>query len=124
MQEDKKNTSSGELSLSGHSDAPVNLGKLGEEYVFWWLLQQPWIHGVKWPNADRNAQLDHDFVCKIDDSEGFGRSHIEVKTRWRGCHRAAPSLSDPDDNYMLLVEGYFQNLFATAKPEPLVSETC
>lgn len=89
-------------------------------------MQQPWVQRVKWLNADDDAQLDHDFECIVDDSEGFGRSHIEVKTRWRGCRRAAPSqrqacrLSDPEDDYMLLVVGNFRNLFVGAKPEPPV----
>ena len=107
------------------SMAPTNLGALGEEYAFWWLRQQPWVQSVVWLNLDADAQHDHDFECLVD-KEGFGRSHVEVKTRWRGCRRAAPSLRqanrlrDAEDDFMLLIVGNFRNLFADPLESPVV----
>ena len=117
--------SNGLATTDRASMAPANLGALGEEYAFWWLRQQPWVQSVVWLNMDADAQHDHDFECVVD-NEGFGRSHVEVKTRWRGCRRAAPSLRQgnrlrhAEDDFMLLIVGNFRNLFADPPEPPVV----
>jgi hypothetical protein len=94
---------------------PANLGRLGEEYAVRWLEKQPWVQrdSVKWLNKDGQTPT-RDIECTPIANPG--RKSIEVKTRWLGFKRAGATpaqlkrLFDPDDDYMLLVLGFFENM--------------
>lgn len=95
---------------------PANLGLLGEEYALQWLSSQPWVApgSVSWENALVQAAT-RDIRCLP--IRPPGRSHVEVKTRWRRFKKAGASraqrarLLNPEDDYMLLIVGFFENLY-------------
>jgi hypothetical protein len=94
---------------------PENLGDLGEQWALKWLQRQPWIEpgSVKWLNETTQAPT-RDIECVPIGSPG--RRQVEVKTRWRRFKKAAATraqrarLLDPEDDYMLLVVGFFENV--------------
>ena len=94
---------------------PANLGELGELYALEWLQRQPWIKpgSVRWMNASTQAPT-RDLECVP--LEAPGRRHVEVKTRWRRFKRAGATraqrarLLDPQDDYMLLIVGFYENV--------------
>ena len=102
------------------STAPPNLGALGEEYALCWLRAQPWVvaASVTSENVLGGEQAaTRDIACVPTASPG--RRHIEVKTRWRSFGKLKASaaqrarLIDPDDDYLLMVIGAFENLLPT-----------
>jgi Zn-finger nucleic acid-binding protein len=102
--------------------APSDLGRLGEKFALAWLQEQSWVKpdSLVWLNDDSETQHDHDLECVPLSSPG--RAHIEVKTRWRRFKGAAARprqrerLLDPDDDYMLLVVGFFEEFLVDDKP--------
>ena len=88
---------------------------MGEIYALRWLERQPWVEtgSVKWLNENMETST-RDLECTPIAHPG--RKNIEVKTRWQGFKRAGASraqrkrLFDPNDDYMLLVIGFFKNL--------------
>ena len=112
--------------LDGHRNlVPSNLGRLGEEYAAAWVERQPWAKpgSVRWLNDGADLARDHDVEC--DPTAAPGCSHIEVKTRWR---RAAAKMSsrqldrllEPGGDFMLLIIGDANRLFATPPAPPRV----
>jgi hypothetical protein len=105
---------------------PQNLGELGEKWAFEWLQKQEWVKpgSLVWLNENGEAHEDHDFECVSLKSPG--RNHIEVKTRWCRFKRTAASarqqerVINPDDDYMLMVVGFFENMFQSEPKPPLV----
>ena len=101
----------------GKAAPPSNLGTLGEEWAFAWLKQQKWVKPgtLVWLNERGEAHDSHDFECVSLKSPG--RRHIEVKTRWRRFKGASASarqrerVLDPEDDYLLLIIGFFENVF-------------
>lgn len=101
---------------------PENLGQLGEEYAFRWLQKQPWVvpGSVLWLNESAESSFSHDLECEPCEAPGHGRRHVEVKTRWRRFRKAGATkaqrarLLDPEDDYLLLIIGYFENLFPSS----------
>ena len=100
---------------------PLNLGALGEQYALGWLAEQPWVSSVSSANELAQA-VTRDIECVPTGPPG--RRHVEVKTRWRRFKRAGASaaqrgrLLDPDDDYMLLIVGFFENLLPSDGREP------
>ena len=102
---------------------PANLGELGELYALKWLQRQPWIKpgSVRWMNESTQAPT-RDLECVPLGAPG--RRHVEVKTRWRRFKRAGATraqrvrLLDPQDDYMLLIVGFFENLLPSDGQPP------
>ena len=78
------------LSVAPKSLPPSNLGSLGEQYAVKWLSAQSWLvpGSVEWENAVVQA-VTRDIVCQPRGPPG--RSHVEVKTRWRRFKKAGAS---------------------------------
>ena len=101
---------------------PDNLGALGEQYALQWLQRQPWVEpdSVKWLNEDGTQAPTRDLECVPIGPPG--RRHVEVKTRWRRFRKAGATkaqrarLLDPEDDYMLLIVGFFENLLPSDGP--------
>eukprot|EP00035_Acanthoeca_spectabilis_P005545 m.115044 g.115044 ORF g.115044 m.115044 type:complete len:637 (-) comp13074_c0_seq1:61-1971(-) len=114
-----------ELLDSALQRVPPNLGALGEQYVAEWLARQPWVKSgsVRWLNQESEAAADHDIEC-VPLGEP-GRSHVEVKTRWRRCKatmsaRQLARLLDPSENFMLVVVGNAHKLLESPPQPPQI----
>ena len=111
------------MSAAPQSLPPANLGTLGEKYALEWLAVQSWVMpgSVRWENKSSKAAT-RDIACQPKGPPG--RTHIEVKTRWRRFKKAGASraqrarLLDPEDDYMLLIVGYFENLYPSDGSAP------
>ncbi len=111
------------MSAAPQSLPPANLGTLGEKYALEWLAVQSWVMpgSVRWENESSQAAT-RDIVCQPKGPPG--RTHIEVKTRWRRFKKAGASraqrarLLDPEDDYMLLIVGFFENLYPSDGSSP------
>lgn len=105
---------------------PPNVGRLGEEFAATWLASH-WQCEVRWLNADAEQQADYDLTARRN-GDGGAWTHVEVKTRWRGCKLRRSQLSprqlgrllDPNDadHYVVLVIGDARNLFADPPRPP------
>jgi hypothetical protein len=119
----KSSSSTAPVSAAPQSLPPANLGKLGEQYALAWLAAQPWVvpGSVRWENTSAQAAT-RDITCLPKGSPG--RAHIEVKTRWRRFRKAGASraqrerLLDPEDDYMLLILGFFENMYPSDDTPP------
>jgi hypothetical protein len=111
------------VSAAPQSLPPANLGTLGEQYALAWLAAQPWVvpGSVRWENTYAQAPT-RDITCQPQGPPG--RAHIEVKTRWRRFRKAGASraqrerLLDPEDDYMLLILGFFENMYPSDDTPP------
>ena len=111
------------VSAAPQSLPPANLGTLGEQYALAWLAAQPWVvpGSVRWENTYAQAPT-CDITCQPQGPPG--RAHIEVKTRWRRFRKAGASraqrerLLDPEDDYMLLILGFFENMYPSDDTPP------
>ena len=111
------------VSAAPQALPPANLGTLGEQYALAWLAAQPWVvrGSVRWENTSAQAAT-RDITCQPKGPPG--RAHIEVKTRWRRFRKAGASraqrerLLDPEDDYMLLILGFFENMYPSDDTPP------
>jgi len=111
------------VSAAPQALPPANLGTLGEQYALAWLAAQPWVvrGSVRSENTSAQAAT-RDITCQPKGPPG--RAHIEVKTRWRRFRKAGASraqrerLLDPEDDYMLLILGFFENMYPSDDTPP------